>query len=97
MTQINSQCSLCQHFRVFNREADTCAAYPTGIPRRILENKLDHRRPIAGDRGIRWKFNPENPECKDKTGGVFKRLFEEGLIYRVPLTPRQGPGPRGNL
>jgi hypothetical protein len=25
---------------------------------------------------LRWKFNPENPECKDKTGGVYDRLFK---------------------
>lgn len=25
---------------------------------------------------LRWKYNTENPECKDKTGGVFDRLFK---------------------
>jgi hypothetical protein len=24
---------------------------------------------------LRWKYNPENPECKDATGAVYDRLF----------------------
>lgn len=25
---------------------------------------------------LRWKFNTDNPECKDKTGAVYDRLFK---------------------
>ena len=41
---------------------------------------LESQKSVASARSalwnLRWKYNPENPECKDKTGGVFKRLFE---------------------
>jgi hypothetical protein len=35
----------------------TCEAFPDGIPDDVLENRLDHRQPVSGDHGIRWKSN----------------------------------------
>ena len=31
-----------------------CAAFPDGIPKRVLRNGLDHRQTIDGDHGLRW-------------------------------------------
>lgn len=31
-----------------------CAAFPSGIPDDIWQNRVDHRRPHEGDHGLRW-------------------------------------------
>ena len=36
------------------RSANTCDAYPDGIPGRILFEHFDHRLPYPGDRGTRF-------------------------------------------
>lgn len=36
-----------------------CAAFPDGIPQAVLDNKVDHRDPVDGDRGVRWESNGE--------------------------------------
>ena len=32
-----------------------CDAYPKGIPDEILDNDVDHREPVAGDKGLRFE------------------------------------------
>ena len=32
-----------------------CAAFPEGIPQEIVDNVLDHHKPIDGDNGIRYQ------------------------------------------
>ena len=32
----------------------SCEAFPAGIPEEIWENRFDHRKPYAGDHGLRW-------------------------------------------
>lgn len=49
-------CVGCRWFHQVNTQADTCAAYPNGIPHAILTGRVDHRRPFSGDAGFR--FNP---------------------------------------
>lgn len=66
-THATSQCAgVCKHFRSPLSRPDgdwsggpTCAAFPDGIPDLVFRNMLDHRQPIAGDRGIRWESNGE--------------------------------------
>lgn len=48
---ISVQCLGCEHY------ADSglrCHAYPGGIPHTILAGRVDHTKPYAGDRGIRF-------------------------------------------
>lgn len=45
-------CLACKHLR----SADTCDAYPDGIPRKILLEHFDHRLPYPGDRGMRFEL-----------------------------------------
>lgn len=49
-------CLNCWHFNKNDREANTCEAFPDGIPRSILDSELEHREHINGDHGI--QFNP---------------------------------------
>jgi hypothetical protein len=64
------QCVSCRHFRdvIGYSQPDPgvegtvifgCAAFPKGIPPAIWSDRVDHRRPYRGDRGIRWE--PTNP------------------------------------
>ena len=46
---ISSQCISCAHK---HSGKSTCAAFPNGIPREIITNKADHRKPYPGDNGI---------------------------------------------
>jgi hypothetical protein len=47
-----SQCIFCAHK---SDEGAFCAAFPDGIPKVILTNGFDHRRPYPGDNGIRYE------------------------------------------
>ena len=54
-----SQCGVCVRFVSPFASPDfdagpTCAAFPDGIPKRVLDNTLDHRSAVDGDRGLRW-------------------------------------------
>jgi hypothetical protein len=67
-----SQCETCARFitpweRIgpeFGDGRPFCAAFPDGIPDRILRNGADHRRPYPGDHGLQWTPEPreEFPE-----------------------------------
>jgi hypothetical protein len=50
-------CLDCRHLRGYDREmrANTCAAFPGGIPRSIVEGDIVHTEPVAGDGGIRFE------------------------------------------
>jgi hypothetical protein len=56
------QCVFCIH----NRGNAKCSAFPKGIPLEILDNTLDHRKPIEGDNDIRFELDPK-----------MKKAFEE--------------------
>lgn len=46
---------LCWKCRHRAEVAAKCAAFPDGIPWEILANKVEHREPYPGDRGIRFE------------------------------------------
>ncbi|MEX2246200.1 MAG: hypothetical protein WEC75_05890 [Dehalococcoidia bacterium] len=52
----------------------TCAAYPDGIPEVIIESRADHRKPHAGDHGIR--FEPVRDGDDEHAARAFKRAQE---------------------
>jgi hypothetical protein len=64
-----SQCLSCKHLHA--DRAWTCDAVPAGIPDRIVANRGDHRRPWAGDHGIRFESRP------DTTADYLRRLGAE--------------------
>lgn len=51
---------MCASCARLNRASRTlsCEAYPDGIPDGIVENKVDHRVPQPGDRGLRFVLAP---------------------------------------
>lgn len=60
-SRTTSQCILCAHWTSpLARDVDEaeptqiCTAFPGGIPDEIWWNRADHRKPFAGDGGIRW-------------------------------------------
>jgi hypothetical protein len=53
-----AQCLACARWRSpldTDLVAQTCDAYPSGIPDQIWLNRADHRKPFEGDGGLRWK------------------------------------------
>lgn len=46
-------CLNCAHLDRASRRM-VCTAFPSGIPRPILVNEHDHRKPYPGDNGIRY-------------------------------------------
>ena len=58
MCSLASNCPFCRHIR--EREAGMlwCAAFPQGIPERILGGEIDHTRPYPGDHGFRFDPDP---------------------------------------
>lgn len=53
-----SMCLYCQR----RDELGGCEAFPGGTPRDILAGKIDHRRPVRGDRGLQLVEAPGLPE-----------------------------------
>ena len=47
----SNQCLLCEHYIA----GLSCAAYPEGIPEKILTGEHNHREPYKGDNGIRFE------------------------------------------
>lgn len=55
-----AQCVSCKHWispldSGADDDAQTCAAFPAGIPDDIWWNRFDHRQPYPGDNGIQWE------------------------------------------
>jgi hypothetical protein len=57
-------CAYCQRFATQRRDGEFCTAYPdgTGIPREILDSKVDHRKPYPGDHGLQFKQRSDMPD-----------------------------------
>lgn len=49
------QCMVCKHAKWVKGVSYTCAAFPEGIPHNVLNQTLDHRRPIPGDHGVQYE------------------------------------------
>lgn len=54
------QCLSCKHFY----GNGCCKAYPDGVPEKIKNSSIDHRKPYQGDNGITFKLgkNKSLPE-----------------------------------
>jgi hypothetical protein len=61
------QCVFCIH----NRGRGKCDVFPEEVPLDIVLNKVDHRRPIKGDHGIRFELDPK-----------LKKLFEKQKPFK---------------
>ncbi len=65
MTTINTQCIWCAHLRLPpGEDGYTCEAFPEGVPKRILLNRVDHREPVEGDNNLQWRpreFGDKHP------------------------------------
>jgi hypothetical protein len=49
------QCQSCKHSRPDSGPGNVCAAFPDGIPTKIIASRHDHRKPYPGDHGIRYE------------------------------------------
>lgn len=73
-TRIPPICISCKHLRTFG--PPQCDAFPDAIPQDIIENRADHRRPIAGDGGIQFEaksksaWTPADDSLYDKVLGT---------------------------
>lgn len=57
MRDMPPMCYVCIH--VHQGEGWSCAAFPGGIPAKIIDWRADHRSPIPGDHGIRFEQDPK--------------------------------------
>ncbi len=55
--ELASMVSQCARCRRKNSGAATCAAFPNGIPEKILDNEHDHSKPYPGDGGLTFLAN----------------------------------------
>ena len=76
-------CSICKHKHqdslTFRRSFPTCDAFPDGIPEAVRKNRIDHRKPLAGDNGIRFKL-AEDSEASRQLLDSFDTLFENQKV-----------------
>ena len=54
LTEDAPLCAACRHLRSASGRRLTCDAFPLGIPRAILDGRVDHRVPYPGDDGLRF-------------------------------------------
>jgi hypothetical protein len=72
-------CIGCRHYdRSRLSVGDFCAAFPIGIPAAIVANRVDHREPYEGDRGI--LFEPVDHEAAAYAEDVFNPAPEEPYV-----------------
>jgi hypothetical protein len=75
-----SLCRLCKHKHLdsltFRRSFPTCDAFPDGIPEAVRKNRINHRKSLAGDNGIRFEL-AENSEESRQLLDSFDSLFEK--------------------
>ncbi|MHC1576900.1 MAG: hypothetical protein ACXQTE_06050 [Methanosarcinaceae archaeon] len=54
----NLRCYECKHYHHNAKgweDANSCDAFPDGIPIKILQDDLDHHEPYKGDHGIQFE------------------------------------------
>lgn len=64
-------CLYCKRYRRDDPDRLTCDAFPAGIPETIIESRLDHRKPVNGDRGLR--FDPVDADGERYASAVFSK------------------------
>lgn len=52
---VSDVCWNCKNFNGENPAAQTCAAFPKGIPTEIWNGENSHTTPFPGDKGIRFE------------------------------------------
>jgi hypothetical protein len=67
-------CLTCVHMARDAWPGGFCEAYPNGISEGILENRLDHRRPLEGDQGVQWAQDPSSPRLDAE---FYDKLFAQ--------------------
>jgi hypothetical protein len=55
---VTSQCTACVHLDREALEAQSCEAFPSGIPEDIYTNKIAHTSSVPGDNGIHLELIP---------------------------------------
>lgn len=70
MTITMPQCAFCQYLHRNDKTANTCTAFPDGIPVEIFINEADHRNPYPGDHGVR--FDPVDDDAAQVVAAMFK-------------------------
>jgi hypothetical protein len=72
--------SLCKHKHQdslsFRNSFPTCDAFPNGIPEAVRKNRIDHRKALAGDNGIRFELGAES-EASRQLLDSYDSLFEK--------------------
>jgi hypothetical protein len=52
-------CPFCKHTGI---DKTRCAAFPDGIPTEIKLTRVNHRKPVEGDHGIRFEPDGAMPD-----------------------------------
>jgi hypothetical protein len=73
-------CSICRYKHkdslTYRKSFPTCDAFPNGIPEAVRKNKMDHRKAIAGDNGIRFELAVDTEPMKQLLSS-FDLLFQK--------------------
>ena len=91
MPQYRPACSVCAHL---HKESNTCAAFPKGIPTKILHGETLHLRPVAGDNGIQFQLREESRATAEQLVelGLFPRGITAGASSSGAAAGEAAPG-----
>lgn len=79
MTPLAPMCLYCSRL---DRASFSCAAFPAGIPGALTIGHADHRAPLPGDEGIRFR-----PRDERALASVRSEWGSEPQAYMGPLNP----------
>lgn len=69
-TVVEPICLTCRYLHLDDDIRLTCDAFPDGIPFTIITGEANHRLPIDGDNGIRYKPLIDSEPDKEKNNGA---------------------------
>lgn len=80
-------CSICRYKHpdtlAYRKSFPTCDAFPHGIPEPVRKNRIDHRKAVSGDNGLRFELAADTEPMRQLLSS-FDELFKKQSLKGKP-------------